>query len=46
MEISEGESYVEPGATAEDDVDGAVDVLIEGTVGSQPGDYIIEYSAG
>lgn len=45
MEISEGESYVEPGATAEDDVDGSVDVLIEGTVGSQPGDYIIEYSA-
>ena len=38
MEIAEGEPYVEPGATAEDDVDGAVDVLIEGIVGSQPGD--------
>ena len=38
MSIEQGQEYEEPGATAEDDVDGAVEVTIEGTVGDEPGD--------
>ena len=45
MEIEEGEPYVEPGATAEDDVDGTVEVTIEGSVGAAPGEYVLTYSA-
>lgn len=45
MEIEEGGPYVEPGATAEDDVDGTVEVTIEGSVGAAPGEYVLTYSA-
>ena len=45
MTIEQGQAYEEPGATAEDDVDGAVDVIIEGEVEDIPGDYEISYSA-
>jgi len=45
MTIEQGETYEEPGATAEDDVDGAVEVVIEGTVKDLPGDYVISYNA-
>lgn len=45
MSIEQGHAYEEPGATAEDDVDGAVEVVIEGTVGDEPADYVISYSA-
>ena len=45
MEIEEGEPYVELGATAEDDVDGTVEVTIEGSVGAAPGEYVLTYSA-
>ena len=45
MEIEEGDPYVEPGATAEDDVDGTVEVTIEGSVGAAPGEYVLTYSA-
>lgn len=45
MTIEQGQAYEEPGATAEDDVDGAVEVMIEGEVEDLPGDYIISYSA-
>ena len=43
--LEEGDPYVEPGATAEDDVDGPVEVVIEGDVGETPGDYAVDYSA-
>lgn len=45
MSIEQGQEYEEPGATAEDDVDGVVDVTIEGSVDDEPGDYVISYSA-
>ena len=45
MLLEEGEPYIEPGATAKDDVDGPVDVVIEGDVGETPGDYTVDYSA-
>ena len=32
MTVEQGQAYEEPGATAEDDVDGAVEVIIEGEV--------------
>jgi trimeric autotransporter adhesin len=46
MEIELQEAYVEPGATANDDEDGDVDVSIAGTVNSNlKGDYTILYTA-
>ena len=45
MNLEQGEGYEEPGATAEDDVDGAVEVIIEGSVEDLPGDYVISYQA-
>ena len=43
--LTEGESYIEAGATATDDVDGTVEVEISGSVGSAPGTYTLTYSA-
>jgi hypothetical protein len=40
-----GEAYVEPGATAEDDCDGAVAVRITGSVGAELGAYTLRYEA-
>ena len=45
VQINEGEAYEEQGATAHDNVDGAVDVVVSGEVGSEPGVYTITYSA-
>jgi len=46
IQMAFGTSYVDPGATAMDEVDGAVQVLIEGQVNtSLPGDYTIRYLA-
>jgi hypothetical protein len=40
-----GKSYDEPGATATDDVDGNVEVTIDGSIGEGIGSYTIIYSA-
>ena len=45
VQINEGEAYEELGATAQDNVDGSVDVVVSGEVGSEPGVYTITYSA-
>ena len=45
MTLTEGDSYTEPGATAIDDVDGSVTVVISGGVGNSPGDYTVIYTA-
>jgi hypothetical protein len=39
VQINEGEAYEEQGATAQDNVDGSVDVVVSGEVGSEPGVY-------
>lgn len=46
LEIVESESYVEPGYSAQDDVDGDLtdSVIVSGTVGAGPGSYAITYS--
>ena len=41
VQINEGEAYEEQGATAQDNVDGSVDVVVSGEVGSEPGVYTI-----
>ncbi|MGB0188524.1 MAG: DUF5011 domain-containing protein, partial [Aequoribacter sp.] len=43
--IEAGDVYVEPGASATDDVDGEVDVSVAGTVGDDPGIYTLTYTA-
>ena len=45
VQINEGEAYEEQGATAQDNVDGSVDVVVSGEVGSEPGVYTITYTA-
>ena len=45
VQINEGEAYEEQGATARDNVDGSVDVVVSGEVGSEPGVYTITYAA-
>ncbi len=43
--LSEGEEYIEPGASARDDSDGVLTVTVEGHVDSStPGTYLIEYT--
>ncbi|WP_163931268.1 glycosyl hydrolase [Paraferrimonas sp. SM1919] len=44
MQITEGEAYQEPGATAVDVVDGAIDVVISGNVGQSVGNYQVSYT--
>ena len=43
--IEQGTTFVDPGATASDAVDGAVTVSVTGTVGDTPGSYTLTYSA-
>ena len=43
--IVEGDGYNELGASASDNIDGALTVTISGTVGSEPGVYTLTYSA-
>ena len=45
VEIDEGSSFSDPGATANDNVDGTVSVSVSGVVGSDPGSYTLVYSA-
>ncbi|HCG95434.1 MAG TPA: beta-glucosidase [Halieaceae bacterium] len=45
VQINEGEAYEEQGATAQDNVDGSVDVIVSGEVGSEPGVYTLTYTA-
>jgi hypothetical protein len=45
MNLGFGEPYSEEGATATDDVDGNVEVTINGSIGEGIGSYIIIYSA-
>lgn len=45
IELAEGSAYTEPGAEATDNVDGDVAVEITGTVSSEPGEYILTYTA-
>jgi beta-glucosidase len=45
VQLNEGEAYEEQGATAQDNVDGSVDVVVSGEVGSEPGVYTITYTA-
>ena len=45
VEIDEGTSFSDPGATANDNVDGTVSVSVSGAVGSEPGTYTLVYSA-
>jgi len=45
ISITEGDSFSDPGAQAEDDQDGTVSVIISGTLGSSPGQYTLTYSA-
>ncbi|MDT0594580.1 immunoglobulin-like domain-containing protein [Glaciecola petra] len=40
-----GQAYVEEGASANDDVDGSINVVISGTVGQSLGSYTITYTA-
>lgn len=43
--IQEGETYVDAGAAAVDDVDSSVTVTTSGTVGTEPGTYTLTYTA-
>ena len=45
VQLNEGEAYEEQGATAQDNVDGSVDVVVSGEVGSEHGVYTITYTA-
>ena len=45
IQINEGEAYEELGASAQDNLDGSVDVVVSGEVGSEPGVYTVTYSA-
>ena len=45
VEIDEGTSFSDPGATANDNADGTVSVSVSGVVGSEPGTYTLVYSA-
>ena len=45
VQMNEGEEYEEQGATAQDNVDGSVNVVVTGEVGSEPGVYTLTYSA-
>ena len=43
--IDEGSVFSDPGATATDSVDGVLDVVVTGEVGSEVGAYTLTYSA-
>ena len=43
--LAEGDTFTDPGATAEDDVDGELEVTASGTVGERDGSYTITYTA-
>jgi hypothetical protein len=43
--LEQGTTFVDPGATASDAVDGAVTVSVTGSVGDAPGSYTLTYSA-
>jgi beta-glucosidase len=45
IEITTEEMFTDPGATASDDVDGDIDVVVSGSVGTEPGVYILTYTA-
>ena len=45
VELNQGDAYVEQGATAQDNVDGSLTVIISGDVGTAPGTYTLTYSA-
>ena len=45
LNLTLGQGYEEPGATAVDDVDGELDVVITGQVGTELGVYTLTYSA-
>ena len=45
VEIAEGTVFNDPGASATDDVDGALEVTVTGGVGTSPGSYTLTYSA-
>ena len=45
VEIDEGTNFSDPGATANDNVDGTVSVSVSGVVGSDPGSYTLVYTA-
>ena len=45
VEITTEQTFNDPGATATDDTDGTVDVVVSGAVGSEPGVYTLTYTA-
>ena len=45
IEITTEETFTDPGATASDDIDGDIDVVVSGSVGTEPGVYILTYTA-
>ena len=45
LTVIEGEVFDDPGAVATDLVDGAVNVVAEGTIDAAPGDYTLTYTA-
>ncbi|MBT6593972.1 MAG: DUF5011 domain-containing protein, partial [Porticoccaceae bacterium] len=45
LSIEQGTPYTEANATADDAVDGPVDVVISGTVDTSPGTYTLTYTA-
>ena len=45
INLQQGTPYAEPGASANDETDGSVNVSISGTVGDSAGTYTITYSA-
>ena len=45
VEIDEGTNFSDPGATANDNIDGTVSVSVSGVVGSDPGSYTLVYTA-
>lgn len=45
LEVSQGQTFSDPGASAIDDIDGSVSVSVAGEVGAEPGVYTLTYSA-
>ena len=45
VELQQGDAFTDPGATANDDVDGVVAVTVTGEVGTEPGTYTLTYTA-
>ncbi len=44
-DVAFNDTFIDPGATATDSVDGNIDVVTSGTVGSQSGTYTLTYNA-